>query len=375
MIRTIIYISVVLLISGCTTTKEEPKWLLSDPKATTETSGLYHKLHLLAQKGIMTGHQDALSYGLDWIDEEGRCDVYEATGDYPGVFGWDLGHIELGNDKNLDGVPFEKIRKHAIDVYNLGGVNTFSWHANNPYTSKNSWDISSSSVVKSILKGGTNHSKFNSWLEVLGNYFLSLKTEEGVLIPVIFRPYHEHTGNWFWWCQNVCTVDEYKDLWKYTVTYLRNKGVHNLIMAYSSSGCDDSSCFLERYPGDEFVDLLGYDDYHVNISNDDFKNQVSKRMDIIAKIAGERKKLLALTEVGLEGLTEKKWFTEVIVPALKNKNVSYFLLWRNFDDRKGLFYAPYPGHHSADNYKEMVSLEHVFSLKEIGDVYNKSTKN
>ncbi len=75
--------------------------------------------------------------------------------------------------------------------------------------------------------------------------------------------YHEHTGAWFWWGgSEQCTPEEYKQLWTMTVDHLRNKkNVHNLLYAYSPSETKDETEFLERYPGDEYVDIVGYDCY------------------------------------------------------------------------------------------------------------------
>lgn len=46
---------------------------------------------------------------------------------------------------------------------------------------------------------------------------------EGELIPVIFRPYHEHNGDWFWWGKGVNSEEDYIKLWQFTVEYLRDE--------------------------------------------------------------------------------------------------------------------------------------------------------
>ena len=89
-----------------------------------------------------------------------------------------------------------------------------------------------------------------------------VKDDKGTLIPVVFRMYHEHTGAWFWWGSKQCTPEEYKQLWIMTVEYLRDKkNVHNLLYAYSPSETKNEAEYLERYPGDEYVDIVGYDCY------------------------------------------------------------------------------------------------------------------
>jgi mannan endo-1,4-beta-mannosidase len=79
----------------------------TDKKATAETVKLYQNLFKLQQKGIMFGHQDDLAYGHSWVYEEGRSDVKDVCSDYPGIYGWELGHLELGVPYSLDSVHFD----------------------------------------------------------------------------------------------------------------------------------------------------------------------------------------------------------------------------------------------------------------------------
>lgn len=96
-----------------------------------------------------------------------------------------------------------------------------------------------------------------------GGFFAGLKAADGTLAPVLFRPFHEHTGSGFWWGEAQCTPDEYRALWRFTVEYLRDvKRVHNLLYVYSPDLYRDAEHYMERYPGDEWVDVLGLDAYH-----------------------------------------------------------------------------------------------------------------
>jgi hypothetical protein len=104
----------------------------SDKQATKETRALYKNLYNLAGKNILFGHQDDPCYGVGWKYVSGRSDIRDVTGEYPAVYGFDLGRIELGWNVNLDSVPFEKIRLFIREAYERGGVITISWHLNNP---------------------------------------------------------------------------------------------------------------------------------------------------------------------------------------------------------------------------------------------------
>ena len=85
---------------------------------------------------------------------------------------------------------------------------------------------------------------------------LSLKGDRQEYIPVIFRPFHELNGSWFWWGGKNCTPEEIKQLYRFTVAYLRDqKNVHNLLYAYNTDRFTTKEDYLERYPGDEWVDI------------------------------------------------------------------------------------------------------------------------
>src|SRR5215203_3392559 len=135
-----------------------------DKKATKETVNLYSNLKKLLDKGIMFGHQDALAYGVGWKYEQGRSDIKDVTGDYPAVYGWELGHLEIGHPVNLDSVPFDKMKGFIREAYDRGGVITLSWHLRNPLTGKTAWDPSPGTVA-SILPGGEKNGLYKSWLD------------------------------------------------------------------------------------------------------------------------------------------------------------------------------------------------------------------
>src|SRR3982750_84952 len=116
----------ILLIISCVVTAQADG--PSDKLATKEAVNLYRNLKKLLDKGIMFGHQDDLAYGVGWKYVEGKSDVKEVTGDYPAVYGFELGRIELDHDVNIDSVPFDKMKDYIKKAYELGGVITLSWH-------------------------------------------------------------------------------------------------------------------------------------------------------------------------------------------------------------------------------------------------------
>lgn len=129
----------------------------------------------------------------------------ECCGDYPAVFGWELGGLETGADRSIDDVPFAEITRLLCAAYGRGAVNTVSWHPQNPESGASAWDGKTSTAVSSILPGGANHAQFRLWLDRLAGFFVGLKSADGTCVPVLFRPFHEHTGSGFWWGEAQCT--------------------------------------------------------------------------------------------------------------------------------------------------------------------------
>lgn len=333
---------------------------------TAETEALLEGLRAVPEQGIMYGHHDDTVYGVEWFADEGRSDVREVCGDYPAVISFDLGLIELGSDTTLDRVSFDKLRAEAVGHYERGGLVSMSWHLRNPKTGGDSWDTSDSAVVTSILPGGDSHLKFAGWLGRLADFFNSLQTADGVKVPVLFRPWHEHTGSWFWWGAKLCTPDEYKALWRMTVDTLQAKGVDNLLYAYSTgTEPGDTAQYLERYPGDDIIDVVGFDTYQFGEDPADYLETVERLSTIIESVGQAHGKVTAVTETGYESLPDPQWWTGTLLPALKKHHPAYALTWRNASDKPGHFYGPYPGQASAEDFVKFYNDTTTLFLSDI----------
>ena len=328
-------------------------------------------LHALVNNGrIAYGHQDDLVYGHNWLvqdwenDALERSDVKDVTGRYPYLLGFDLGGIEMADSCNLDGVPFGLIRK-AAGVHSLrGGLVTFSWHPRNPLTGGDAWDVSSDQVVKSILPGGEKAAEFQLWLQRAADFFESMRD-----VPIIFRPWHENLGSWFWWGGRLCTEREYQELYRMTWLYfVKERGLTNLYWCYSPNGPIPPELYMSRYPGDEFVDLLGTDIYEFvgNESLEDagvrYQEQVKDMLRSLSAMGHDHQKLICLSETGLEGLPDPKWWTQVLYPAIQDFPISYVLTWRNAHDKPGHFYAAWEGFDNAGDMQAFSELDSIVFL-------------
>lgn len=329
----------------------------SDPVATNETCELYASMQRLVGAGTIFGHHDDTAYGVGWKGDDNRSDVKSVSGSYPALYEWDFAKMEHKRDSDINGMPFKLQRKLVRQAYDRGGINEFCWHMDNPSNGKSAWDTTQRTVAD-IIPGGSHHANYVQYLDNIAAYAQTLKGPEGEAIPLLFRPFHELTGTWFWWCKNTCTPDEFKTLWRFTIDYLRNeKHLHNLLIVYSVADFDSKADFLDRYPGDSYVDVIGFDNYCYN-SVKDYKYNLDKRMGLQLEIAKEHHKLACLAETGYQGIPQADWWTTVLLPELKKyPQTSFVLVWRNW--KTSHFYAPYPGQVSADDFKQFSLDEHT----------------
>ena len=345
----------------------------ADKQATPETVSLYRNLKKIAGKGFLFGHQDDLAYGVGWKYISGRSDIRDLTGDYPAVYGWELGRMELDSPQNLDGVPFDKMREYIREGYERGGVITISWHLNNPLTGKSAWEPAPGTVA-SILPGGEKNDLYKSWLDKIAVFLHSLVGSHQEPIPVILRLFHEINGKWFWWGGVNCAAGESISLWRYTIGYLRDeKKLHNLLYAYNTDRFASSGAYLEKYPGDDWIDILGFDIYQANSisKNADFMLEFGRTLNLLDDIAKQKNKLSAVTEFGYNGLPDSSWWTGCFLKTLMGSRVVYALAWRNAGIKKGggsEYYVPFPGQASAEDFKKFYDSGKVlFQKKATGE--------
>jgi hypothetical protein len=325
-------------------TQEKPV----DTLMTSETKALWIRLKSYRGKGILFGQQDATLSGVDWKNIPGHSDVKTLTGTYPAVHGYELSGI--GNIANSDSIPFDSIRKRMIETFDRGGINTATWHMNNPVTGGTAWD--NTPAVGQILPDSSLEESYKELLTHLAGFMESLKNSKGVSVPVIFRPFHESNGNWFWWGKGRCTPDQYIALWRFTVSYLRDSlHIHNLLYAYSTDMFETREQYMERYPGDEWVDILGSENYWDFQSGSSISNGIAQ-LRMLVEIANERKKIAALTECGFNGIPVKNWWTQFLLNPIKEdslaRNISYLMVWKNANLKQ--YYTPFEGQKSAADF-------------------------
>lgn len=335
-----------------------------------ETKNLFNNLKSLASSKVLFGHQDDLAYGVQWKKERHRSDIKDVCGDYPAVFGWEIGHIGQ-SPFSLDTVWFKDLRHWIREAYKMGGVNTISWHLDNPCTGGSAWD--NTDCIADILPGGSKHEMYLQQLEAVADFLGSLTTSlfSKQLIPIIFRPFHEHSGDWFWWGKGHTTPEDYKALYRFTVNYLRQvRGLDNVLICYSPDVIADEAAYLEFYPGDNFVDLMGLDDYH-DVGNPRRAGDLTKRLRLVVELAESRGKIPVLSETGLNMIPEPDWWTNVLWKAIADdpvaSRIAYLMVWRNA--RTNHHFGPFRGHPSADDFVRFVNDPRVLTVSELPKIY------
>lgn len=358
-----------------------------DTEAGVSTRNLYRNLHKYSGQGLMFGHQATLDYGYTWHSEslpDGtfRSDVNDVSGSFPAVYGWDVNYVAnptLDDSTRAKRVAIQLARDRG--TFERGGILTYEWHMYNPATQRSFYDTTS--VVHRIIPGGDLHEVLKQNLDMAADYFRELAP-----VPVIFRPWHEHNGDWFWWCKGSTSEEDFIALWRFTVEYLRDEHeLDNLIYAYSPDRSrididDFEAGYLWGYPGDEYVDVIGLDNYwDLGHPANDTPPETQlvhfrRSLEYTVTIANKRDKVAALTETGLEAVPNSRWWTDIILSSVlhneKTRQIAYFLVWRNANferEQRDHYYAPFPGQLSADNFVEFRSDSFVWLEDDLPNMY------
>ena len=358
----------------------------ADPDATENTKELLRTLYDLSQsRTLMFGQQNAGHIGISMDRFDGTdSDVKRIAGVHPAVVGIDALTL-TGYEGTFEQAVLVTKQLHRENV-----IVTLSMHAPNFAVCDDDFSGYSPNrteplIVAEIMPGGSLNAKFLRYLDRIAEYAAAVTDDQGECIPVIFRPFHENNGSWFWWGGDHCTSYEYKELFRYCILYLqKEKGIHNFLYAYSPNGpFADEAEYLSRYPGDDFADIIGFDMYHDRpMASDTWMETLTNTCRQVCAIARDRHKVAAVTEAGIrmldslggpieyEGLSpinnpRPNWFKECIDAIFSDplsSEITYFLVWSNFS--KNQFWTPYiidetHGHEMINEFTEFLNDSRV----------------
>jgi mannan endo-1,4-beta-mannosidase len=198
-----------------------------------------------------------------------------------------------------------EVNRFVADNWARGMWPIVSWHAENPCTGGSASKSEGTNFsLKAVLPGGTCHA---AWLRSLDRISGALAGLQAQGIPVIWRPFHENNGPWFWWGANA-SVQDFVALWRHMFSYFTDtKGLNNLLWAFSPNHKWDqwAARVNTYYPGDAYVDIFGIDLYMECTRTDD----PNWRINIDASYADMRAtgKPLGLLEFGFIPASGQCW--------------------------------------------------------------------
>ena len=173
--------------------------------------------------------------------------------------------------------------------------------------------------------------------EDLKNAAAYLKLLRDADIPVLWRPFHEAAGGWFWWGKDAAS---FKSLWIAMFNYFKTEGLDNLIWVWTTEGND-----TDWYPGDQYVDIVGRDVY-----NKETADCVSEYTSIAENYGN---KIVSLSECGTVGLISEQWAS--------GARWSWFMPWYDGTNEDGS-----PVVHADEAWwKDAMSQEFVVSRDEL----------
>lgn len=277
-----------------------------------------------------------------------RTRIGALTGRLPRVMYYDLGTMTGSRMDRAAFADHARVMSEAIRTHwrACRGIPVFSWHMDHPCTTNGfpqAWYRYKCKehphVIRDILDG-TKYpcGIYEQWtkavhepcpsprdwyfrsLDDIAAFFNRLVDDDGNRIPVVLRYGHEMDGAWFWWGKGWCTPDEFVRFSRMTADYLRSKcGRDALLFAYTPDRTwkelgaegDGGANFLSWYPGDAYVDVLGFDDYSIGKGAGEKAEanfaETLRKLRLVSAFAREHGKIAAITETGCKDANDDFW--------------------------------------------------------------------
>ena len=311
---------------------------LSNDNATKEAKRLYSYIAQTYGNAVISGQQESTWIYGDGIDTENYEFEYihNQTGKYPAIRGLDF------MDDDFSGVV-SRAKKWA----EKGGIVTICWHCSSAFDQ--SYDACkadefTSEQWEAVLTDGTPENRaFIAGMDKAANALRQLQNEG---IPVLWRPFHEFDGAWFWWGKG--GSEYFRRLWIMMYNHYTNDlGLNNLIwvLGYSHNGTDYGVDLADWYPGNRYCDIVGADSYEVS------QNGAEGRLfNPVYKIVGDAKPI-TLHETGLIPTVEQ----------FRSVPWVWFLTWHTTWLTEDNWY---------ERLNEVYNSDYVITLDELPDLYS-----
>ncbi|MBP0964244.1 MAG: hypothetical protein J5999_03010 [Oscillospiraceae bacterium] len=298
---------------------------LSNPNASKEARALFDYICKTYKNGIISGQQESTWMGSDQYEFDY---IYKNTGKYPAIRG-----LDYMND------DFNGVNKRAVEWHGRGGIVTICWHCGSDFSG--SWAESMKTEItdwdKALTKGTP---EYETLIKGMDKAAAALKELKDKNIPVLWRPFHEFDGKWFWWGKG--GAENFKKLWIMMYDrYTNYWGLDNLIWVLGYSG--NGKGYESWYPGSEYVDIAGADSYNDGANGNLYKNVgkvVGGEMPICFHECGRIPTVDQLEKANADWVWFMTWHTEYITD-----------------------------HNNIDDLKKIYNDEYVITLDELPDLY------
>lgn len=318
-----------------------------NPKATPQAKEVLQFLYEISGKYTLAGEHN-FSSDLEKYDRV----VFEMTGKFPVIWGSDFSFNDIGEGFQryqhagpaTITVPFERpclegvislaearqgIVDKAIEKWNEGRLITLMWHCCDPRQGGTNdcngdkvWTLEGNGPTEAqweeLCTRGTSLN--DAWHKEMDTVIPYLKQLQDAGVPVLWRPFHEMNGAWFWW-GNKPGENGFKKLWIETYNYMTvENGLDNLLWVFDPNAPrvkenDDAYPYEDFYPGNDYVDVLAADIYGF-----DFKKS---HHDQLIELGGG--KPISIGEVGQLPQNGPELFDE-------QPSWTWFMVWGYFID-------------------------------------------
>ena len=335
---TLSIIAAALVIASCGGNQHKADDPLADSGRTQRAENLLSNLKQLGDSAVyLFGHQDDTLYGIGWSADNNdstasgqHSDIKSICNDYPALVGFDVTGIEKGTQQTADGIAFDHIRQQVIETYNANGIVTLSVA------------LPSDKAVASLAA-----------------FLNTLETPYGVRVPVLLRLRGQQS----------------KTLWQSLAYGLKEHDVTNALLVYAPTvdSLTNEARYLEQYPGDDIIDVLGIS-YYCDAPEGDttlvtrYATLLDRQLNLLAAIGQQHGKPIAVAETGYNGIKTDNWWTSTLAPVLEKHPVSYVLLWSNAAPDS--FFVPYPGHLSTSDFIRFYNQPATLFRQDINGPYN-----
>jgi mannan endo-1,4-beta-mannosidase len=243
--------------------KQPADWLVEHdpvtPNASPEARALLKFLYSISGKHTLTGQHNYAAQ-----QEISTKAALKVSGKTPALYGTDWGFSKQG-DKDSAYVR-EATVDELIKQYKNGSIIAITWHEvrpteDEPVTFRKSVQgkLTNAEFDEVITPGTKLYDRWCAQVDVIAGF---LKQLQDAHVPVLFRPYHEMNGAWFWWGGrrgDRGTKVIYRQIWDRFVNYHK---LTNLIWIWNvDQPSQPDRQFVDYFPGQQYVDVFSLDDY------------------------------------------------------------------------------------------------------------------